>query len=220
MNEAERLKLLSMDEASFEQAIGFTQEDWLNIKAGLRAREEQAPAIPGSLAPEFSAIRLNEKGELTQEHLSLKQLKGKVIGLVLGSYSCPVFRSHIPRINNIYAELKDVVNFAQIYTYEMHPVDGWLVQVNLKDEVIVKQPTSLEERAAVAKSWMMSQSIEMPVALDHMDNVIDALYSGAPERLYVIDESGIIRFRTSPGPFDHSEVEGWGRALQKCIEAC
>ncbi len=49
----------------------------------------------------------------------------------------------------------------------------------------------MTERASVAGKWMQEQKVSMPVALDDMNNTIDSDYSGAPERLYLIDKNGI-----------------------------
>jgi hypothetical protein len=46
---------------------------------------------------------------------------------------------------------------------------------------------------------------------------VDGLYAGSPERLYVIDSLGIIRYRSSQGPFDDHEVEQWEACLKYLI---
>jgi hypothetical protein len=47
-----------------------------------------------------------------------------------------------------------------------------------------------------------------------MDNTIDQLYSGSPERLYLIDAEGAVRHRSVPGPFKLDVIENWYQALK------
>lgn len=217
LTEELRKELLSKDMAAFEEAIGFTEEEWHQIKKGLNAREVGMKASLNMEAPEFSVKLVNSEGELTGSTISLADYKGRPLALVLGSYTCPIFRRHNSRINSIYEACKDKAAFLHIYVYEMHPVNSWFIPVNLKDNVVYDQPTTLSARAAVAKDWIKAQNIRMPVALDDMQNTVDGLYAGSPERLYVIDSESIIRYRSSQGPFDDHEVEQWEACLKNLI---
>ena len=167
----------------------------------------------GQHALPFFAHRL--KRGVVGPRVSLQDYLGKPAGLILGSYTCPIFRRHNPRINQIYHELKDKVNFLCVYVYEMHPVDGWMLPVNVKDNVIFEQPGQLQDRAKIAQCWKEAQGVEMDVLLDDMDNSIDKIYAGSPERLYTIDHQGLIRHRSSVGPFEDEEVEVWFESLKK-----
>jgi hypothetical protein len=51
------------------------------------------------------------------------------------------------------------------------------------------------------------------LALDSMNDDIEKLYSGTPERLYIIDEHGIVTYRCGRGPFDMATIESWRTAL-------
>lgn len=212
MDEKTRLDLLSKSELEFEEAVGFTEEEWISIKEGLRRREINAKARLNVQAPYFEAALIKD-GSLSNETVRLTDFTGNPLALVLGSYTCPIFRSHNPLINEIYEMYKDRINFLQIYTYEMHPLDGWIIQSNLKDRVIYNQPKTLSERVKIAQDWIIEKSITMPVAIDSMANVIDELYAGSPERLYLIDSKGIIRFKSDEGPFDDSNLDRWEVAI-------
>ncbi|MBR8537810.1 redoxin domain-containing protein [Carboxylicivirga sediminis] len=210
-----RRELLSKDMAAFEEAIGFTEEEWHQIKNGLNQREVGMKATLNSQAPAFSVTMMNTEGEISGSTVSLADYKGRPLALVLGSYTCPVFRRHNSRINAIYEAYHNKAAFLHIYVYEMHPVNSWFIPINLQDDVVYDQPTTLAGRAAVARDWIKAQNIHMPVALDDMHNTVDELYAGSPERLYVIDSDGIIRFRSSQGPFDDHEVDQWEATLQQ-----
>jgi hypothetical protein len=54
----------------------------------------------------------------------------------------------------------------------------------------------------------------MPMALDDMADSINKAYSGSPERLYLIDESGIVRHRSGIGPFAMQVIEDWYETLK------
>ncbi len=47
-----------------------------------------------------------------------------------------------------------------------------------------------------------------------MNDDIEKLYSGSPERLYVIDADGIVAYRSGRGPFMMSMIEEWYTALK------
>ena len=55
----------------------------------------------------------------------------------------------------------------------------------------------------------------MLMLLDDMDDSITKAYSGAPERLYLIDESGVVRHRSVHGPFQMKAIEAWYKALKE-----
>jgi len=47
-----------------------------------------------------------------------------------------------------------------------------------------------------------------------MNNTINTLYAGSPERLYLVDKDGIVRHRSVPGPFKLDVIETWYQALR------
>lgn len=87
---------------------------------------------------------------------------------------------------------------------------------NLKDDVIYNQPKTLEEREEMAQVCALHLPMDIPMLLDDIDNHIDTLYAALPERLYLLDAEGIVRFRTvvgSPG-FD---VPAWEEAIARLV---
>lgn len=218
LTEALKKELLSKNINEFEETIGFSEKDWHKIKLDLSKRESNKAAVLNQKAPFFSAIQLTSKGEITDSKITLSDYKNKVLALVLGSYTCPVFRKHIKRINEIYDKYKNDISFLHIYVYEMHSVDGWFIPINLKENVIYNQPGTFKERSSIIKDWIKEKNIKMPIAMDDMTNTIDSLYAGSPERLYLIDKEGIIKFSSSVGPFDDHEVDAWENTIKRLIE--
>ena len=48
---------------------------------------------------------------------------------------------------------------------------------------------------------MRSLGIKFPALLDGFDNTTEQLYTGWPDRLYLIDTSGKVVYKSRPGPF-------------------
>jgi hypothetical protein len=117
------------------------------------------------------------------------------------------------RLNQIYEEFRDRVQFFCVYIQEAHPTAGRQSAQNLVDDVLYEQPKSIEDRQDLAQACMLRLNLEMPMLLDNMSNEVDRLYAALPDRLYLLDENGIVVFRTlvgSPG-FD---VDAWHRAIR------
>lgn len=183
--------------------------------AAERAIVEAAAPQVGDRAPDFRAERLTDDGERSGQYIGLSDLQGRPIALLFGSYTCPVYRGQIERFNQIHDELQDHHEFVTIYTREAHPEDGWQVGINHDQDVVYMQPTTLDERAEIAGTCVRGHRIRMPMAIDDMDDSINKAYSGSPERLYIIDADGIVRHRSTPGPFSMQVIENWYEALKK-----
>lgn len=122
------------------------------------------------------------------------------------------------RLNEIYEELGDRVDFYCVYIQEAHPTDGRQSVQNLSDNVLYQQPRSIEEREELAQVCALRLNMKMPMLLDNMSNEVDRLYAALPDRLYLLDEAGAVIFRSvvgSPG-FD---VESWHTAIKTHVAA-
>ena len=67
--------------------------------------------------------------------------------------------------------------------------------------IAVKQPRDKEERTEVARKCCKALGITMPVVVDEMNDWVGHLYSGMPDRLYVIDADGRVAYKSGRGPF-------------------
>ncbi len=117
-------------------------------------------------------------------------------------------------MNEIYERYRDRVDFYLVYIQEAHPTDGWLTLSNVEQQVLYEQPKTADERAALAGVCMLNLGFGMPMLLDNMDDEVDCRYAALPERLYVLDEDGVIVYRGVMGSrgFD---VESWREAVEK-----
>ena len=73
-------------------------------------------------------------------------------------------------------------------------------------------PRSFEERAEIGATCVKDLKIDLPMVVDEIDNRTERAYTAWPDRLYVIDASGRITYKSRPGPFGF-EIEPLGRAL-------
>ena len=101
-----------------------------------------------------------------------------------------------------------------VYIAEAHPSDIWQMQSNIKERVIFKNPTTSQERQDVANSCVRKLHIRIPALIDGIDNRVERLYTAWPDRLFVIDRAGIVRYKSEPGPFgfDPKKLESSLRA--------
>jgi alkylhydroperoxidase family enzyme len=93
------------------------------------------------------------------------------------------------------------VEFLGVYVREAHPTDGWRMSSNDKAGVAFAQPTSKAEREAVAAQCCQALNITMPLLVDELDDRVGHLYSGMPDRIYVIGRDGRVVYKGGRGPF-------------------
>jgi type I thyroxine 5'-deiodinase len=75
------------------------------------------------------------------------------------------------------------------------------MQSNIKDQVVFASPRTEEERALVAGACVRKLGIEIPAVLDEFGDSTERAYTGWPDRMYVIDASGQVAYKSKPGPF-------------------
>jgi hypothetical protein len=75
------------------------------------------------------------------------------------------------------------------------------MQSNVKEGVLFADPTTDKDREIVANSCVRKLHIAIPALIDSISNRVEQEYTGWPDRLYLVDKSGIIRFKTEAGPF-------------------
>ncbi|MDP8929985.1 MAG: hypothetical protein M3O70_15810 [Actinomycetota bacterium] len=92
------------------------------------------------------------------------------------------------------------VAFFIVYIKEAHPEDGWVLTHNREEGIAVSDPSSEQERVAVAGACVARSAIRIPVLLDSMDNTVASAYGGWPDRLYLIGRDGRVNFQGEKGP--------------------
>jgi hypothetical protein len=75
------------------------------------------------------------------------------------------------------------------------------MQSNIKDSVVFASPRNEDERGLVANSCVRKLGIKFPAILDGFDNTTEKAYTGWPDRLYLIDKTGHVVYKSKPGPF-------------------
>ncbi len=108
-------------------------------------------------------------------------------------------------LEKIYQTWKDKAEFFVIYIREAHPTDGWMLPGN--EKIQVQDPTTLEERRAVAGRCMKDLGFSIPPLVDDMNDAANLAYAGWPERLYVIGKDGKIAYAGGMGPMHFSPNE-------------
>jgi hypothetical protein len=101
----------------------------------------------------------------------------------------------------LYREYAERAEFIAVYVREAHPTDGWRMESNDRAGIAFAQPADLEERSSAALACSSHLEVSMPLAVDRMDDRVGHLYSGMPDRLYVIDRNGRVAFKSGRGPF-------------------
>ena len=124
----------------------------------------------------------------------------------------------MPALNKLYEQYRDQVAFLVVYISEAHPSDVWQMQSNIKDKVVFSSPRNEDERAAVAGTCVRKLGIEIPAVLDEFGNSTESAYTAWPDRLYLIDGSGKVAYKSRPGPFGFKPDE-LAAALRKVVSA-
>ena len=104
-------------------------------------------------------------------------------------------------MNQLYDQYQDQVEFLVVYITEAHPSDVWQMQSNIRDNVVFATPRNEEDRALIAGACVRKLGIKIPALLDEFGNVTEKAYTAWPDRLYLIDATGRVAYKSKPGPF-------------------
>ncbi|MBZ5625355.1 MAG: deiodinase [Acidobacteriia bacterium] len=96
---------------------------------------------------------------------------------------------------------RDRVAFYAVYIQEAHPSDIWQMRSNVREGVVFRNPRTDGERFQVAESCVRTLGIHFPALIDGIDNTVERLYTGWPDRLFLIDRDGRVVYKSAPGPF-------------------
>ncbi len=158
----------------------------------------------GEVAPDFE---LRSPDGLKTVRLSSFRGKKPVV-LIFGCFSCGNYRTYSETLEEMYRQRMDEVEFLRVYVREAHPTDHrGPTETNAKASILIKQPTTLEDRCAVAGKCSATLKINGPLVVDEIDNHVGRTYGGWPDRLYVIDREGHVAYRGGPGPFGFNPRE-------------
>jgi hypothetical protein len=156
-------------------------------------------------APDFTLKTRDGK-----ERIHLSELFGKKpIVLVFGNFTCGPFRRLYPRLDDVAVRCKNDAVFLCVYVREAHPTDGWRMGDNDEAGIKFSQPRNYSERATMANTCGTKLKMNMPLLIDEMDDRVGHAYSGMPARLYIIDKTGKVAYKSGRGPwgFKPDEME-------------
>src|SRR5262249_33489061 len=111
------------------------------------------------------------------------------------------YRSQFGALEELYKKYGDRVQFLAVYVREAHPTDGWREPNNDRVGISILQPKSKNAREEVAAKCCSTLEITMPMVIDEMHDPVGHLYSGMPDRLYIIDRAGKVAYKGGRGPF-------------------
>jgi len=174
---------------------------------------EGAGGIPlGSMAPDFTLLTSSGEGRVR-----LSEFRGKrPVVLVLGSYTCPKFRSQSGVLNALYERYHGRAEFVLVYIREAHGSSSWQSMINQRQGIDLADPTTFEQKREYAASCVRKLRIPYTAAVDPMDNSTDKAYIAWPSRLYLVDKQGRVAFTSllDELSFDASSLDS---ALQMAI---
>jgi hypothetical protein len=75
------------------------------------------------------------------------------------------------------------------------------MESNDKADICFPQPETDEGRCNIAKTCQSMLKMTVPLVVDHMDDAVGHMYSGMPDRLYVIGRDGRVVYKSGRGPF-------------------
>jgi len=164
---------------------------------------DRADALGGSLGPEVGAMAVDFVLKDTQgnQHSLSGLLADKPVVMILGSFTCPVFRGTCTATEALYSQYGGKVHFIVVYTIEAHPIGSKCpysdqespssYSVDLQGSP-VHQPLSYEERLLLARKTAAEAGISVPVLVDEMDNPVWCTYGAAPNAAYLIGTDGTV----------------------------
>lgn len=127
---------------------------------------------------------------------------GKPVLLIAASYTCPQSRRNIrERLDILDKNFGEKVNIRLIYTIEAHPADPdicpytgdvFTTGANMRENVILGQPTTYGQRKEMAKKLIDKFNIHVPVLIDSPGNAWWLNYGPAPNNAYLISPRGMV----------------------------
>lgn len=198
--------------AAAAERVGRTQQaaSERTLAAKLDSSSGGLPA--GSLAPDFTLL-----APAGEEQIRLSDFRGRrPVVMILGSYTCPKFRSQSDALNALYERYHEQVEFLLIYIREAHGTGSWQSTINQREGVDLPEASSFEQKREYAISCLRKLKIRYRAAVDPMENPTDKAYSAWPSRLYLVDKNGHVAFNSvlDEQSFDARELE---RAIQEVI---
>lgn len=127
------------------------------------------------------------------------------------------------RLQELFSEYHDQIQFLNIYIREAHPIDGWWMGRRLTRGLTKRifprasmkhyDPQTIEERRAVAGECESALQYGIRTYVDEMDDRVNEAYAAWPTRLYLIGLDGKVVYAGGAGPWGMKPNE-----LKKAID--
>ncbi len=72
---------------------------------------------------------------------------------------------------------------------------------NVAEGIAIDSPRSVSERLDLAEMTCQRLSLALPAAVDDMEDGAEKAYAAWPDRMFVIDRQGIVRYASKHGPY-------------------
>ena len=125
----------------------------------------------------------------------------------------------------LYEKHQGDVQFLSIYIREAHPIEGWWLGKGIAGAAIhtftkaatdVHDPTTIEERRAVAQRCNAALEYGVPTLVDDLDDSVNKAYAAWPTRLYLIGTDGLVLYESGPGPWGFKPAK-LGQAIEAAV---
>ena len=93
------------------------------------------------------------------------------------------------------------VRFLLVYVREAHAVEEWVTPDNVRDGIEVAQPQTPSGRTVAAHRMCSRLDLTMPSVTDDVDDRVATVWGAWPDRIYVLDEAGVVVHKSAVGPF-------------------
>ena len=127
------------------------------------------------------------------------------------------------RLQELYEQYHEQVQFLSIYIREAHPKDGWWMGRRLTKSIMRiyspnasmdhDDPKTIEERRAIAGECNTALQYGIRTYVDELDDAVNRTYAAWPTRLYLVGSDGKVVYAGGLGPYDFSPEK-----LKKAIE--
>ena len=166
-------------------------------------RTQGNPWIPVSVGDTIADFTL---WDLNGDSVNLASIlsSGKRVLMVTGSYTCPIFRNHMPDLNDVSAQFGNQIECFVVYTVEAHPTASPMPNsgnVNPTNPPYY-QPNTYVEREAIVQDLLNGVNgpptgnyipvpVSVPIYIDGPCNEWWQYYNG-PNNAYLIDTNGVL----------------------------
>ena len=109
----------------------------------------------------------------------------------------------------MYRRYRERAALVFVYVAEAHATDGWQMESNVEEDVLVANHATIEERFAAARAGVDRLGLTMPVLVDALDDTVSEAFAAWPERLYVVAADATLQYVGGPGPFAFDPDEAY-----------